>query len=108
MRRLVPGTRIHLPDGRRMIVQRIETIDGIRFVWWYQLTKNGHVRVDERPVSRIATGRHLSVREPEPSARVLEFSKAPLGDLVLIQPEIGLLVGRRQPDLPQRHEAEPT
>lgn len=34
MRRLVAGTRIHLPDGRRMIVQRVDTIDGMLVVWW--------------------------------------------------------------------------
>lgn len=34
MRRLVPGSLIHLADGRRMTVLRIDTIDGMLVVWW--------------------------------------------------------------------------
>lgn len=37
MKRLVPGKEITRADGRRMLIERVADVDGLRVIWWRQI-----------------------------------------------------------------------
>lgn len=39
MKHIVPGKKITRADGRRMLVERVVQIEGLRIVWWRQISE---------------------------------------------------------------------